>query len=152
MKRSEMNPRVFLRMTDDWLELTMRFIAPGHGIRELKDALTRDILAALDAAGIGIAAAAGAAEQQELTASDEGRPAAHGWWHARGQDRWLERQPSREGGRRPAGAEEHRGRRLTRTRVSPTSYPRPRAGAILELSNHLDRCDDHVALLFDGWR
>lgn len=57
MKRSEMKPRVFLRMTDNWLELTVRFIVNDHGIRELKDAMTRDILAGLDAAGIGIASA-----------------------------------------------------------------------------------------------
>jgi small-conductance mechanosensitive channel len=50
-------PRVYWRMTDNWLELTVRFIARDHGIRELKDAMTRDILAAYDQAGIGIASA-----------------------------------------------------------------------------------------------
>jgi hypothetical protein len=44
-------------MTDNWLELTVRFIAKDHGVRDLKDAMTRDILAALDSAGIGIASA-----------------------------------------------------------------------------------------------
>jgi hypothetical protein len=28
-------PAVFYRLTDNWLELTMRFIAPTHGVREL---------------------------------------------------------------------------------------------------------------------
>ncbi len=46
-----------MRMTDNWLELTVRFIAEDHGVRDLKDAMTRDILAALDAAGIGVASA-----------------------------------------------------------------------------------------------
>ena len=44
-------------MTDNWLELTVRFVAEDHGVRDLKDAMTRDILAALDEAGIGIASA-----------------------------------------------------------------------------------------------
>ncbi len=44
-------------MTDNWLELTVRFVVRDHGIREMKDAMTRDILAAYDAAGIEIASA-----------------------------------------------------------------------------------------------
>jgi small-conductance mechanosensitive channel len=57
MKRSDLQPRVYLQMTDNWLDMTVRFIAEDHGIRDLKDAMTRDILAGLDAAGIGIASA-----------------------------------------------------------------------------------------------
>jgi hypothetical protein len=57
IRRTEMTPRVYLRMTDNWLELTVRFIARDHGIRELKDAMSREVLEALDAAGIGIASA-----------------------------------------------------------------------------------------------
>jgi small-conductance mechanosensitive channel len=57
MKRSNMAPRVYMRMTDNWVELTVRFIAHDYGVRDLKDAMTRDILAALDSAGIGIASA-----------------------------------------------------------------------------------------------
>jgi small-conductance mechanosensitive channel len=57
MKRSDMRPKVYLRMTDNWLELTVRFIAEDHGVRELKDEMTRDILAALESTGIGIASA-----------------------------------------------------------------------------------------------
>jgi small-conductance mechanosensitive channel len=48
-------PRVYWRLTDSWLELTVRFVARDHGMRELKDALSRDVLHALDAAGIGLA-------------------------------------------------------------------------------------------------
>lgn len=55
MKRSEMRPKVYWRMTDNWLEMTVRFIARDHAVRDLKDTLTREILAALDQAGIGIA-------------------------------------------------------------------------------------------------
>jgi small-conductance mechanosensitive channel len=57
MKPAEMRPKVYLRLTDNWLELTVRFIARDHGIRDLKDTMSRDILKALDAAGIGIASA-----------------------------------------------------------------------------------------------
>ncbi|HYE20197.1 MAG TPA: mechanosensitive ion channel domain-containing protein [Tepidisphaeraceae bacterium] len=56
-RRSDLNPRVYWRMTDSWLELTVRFIARDHGVRDLKDAMTRDVLAGLDALGIGIASA-----------------------------------------------------------------------------------------------
>lgn len=48
-------PRVYYRLTDNWLELTVRFVAMDHAIRELKDALSRDILGAFDQAGIRIA-------------------------------------------------------------------------------------------------
>ena len=51
----ELEPRVFWRMTDNWLELSLRFLCEDHGVRPLKDAMSRDILAALDAAKIGIA-------------------------------------------------------------------------------------------------
>lgn len=52
-----MQPRVYWRITDDWLELTVRFVVEEHGVRDLKDAASRDILAGLDEAGIGIASA-----------------------------------------------------------------------------------------------
>lgn len=51
----EIRPRVFYRLTDNWLELSVRFVVHEHGIREIKDAMNRDILAALDEAGIGVA-------------------------------------------------------------------------------------------------
>ncbi len=57
VKRSDLHPKVYLRMTDNWVELTVRFIAKDHGVRDLKDAMTRDILVAMDAAGIGVASA-----------------------------------------------------------------------------------------------
>jgi len=53
----DIDPRVYWRLTDNWLELTVRFLAPDHGTRELKDAMSREILSALDEAGIGIASA-----------------------------------------------------------------------------------------------
>jgi small-conductance mechanosensitive channel len=55
MSEEELEPRVYWRLTDNWIELTVRFIAPTHGIRSLKDAMSREIIAALDEAKIGIA-------------------------------------------------------------------------------------------------
>ena len=57
VKAAEMQPKVYFRLTDNWLELTVRFIAKDHGIRGLKDVMSRDILKALDDAGIGVASA-----------------------------------------------------------------------------------------------
>ncbi|MCA1585996.1 MAG: mechanosensitive ion channel family protein [Acidobacteria bacterium] len=54
---ADMQPKVYYRLTDNWLELTVRFIVRDHGIRALKDAMSRDILQALDQAGIGLASA-----------------------------------------------------------------------------------------------
>jgi small-conductance mechanosensitive channel len=57
MPPASLEPRVFYRITDNWLELGLRFGAPAHGARELKDARSREILAGFDAAGVGIASA-----------------------------------------------------------------------------------------------
>ena len=54
---TDLEPRVFYRITDNWLELTVRFILGTHQIRGAKDAMSRQIVAELDAAGIGIASA-----------------------------------------------------------------------------------------------
>lgn len=54
-RRASTEPRVFWRLTDNWLELTVRFLARDHGTRELKDAISREVLDQLEAAGIGVA-------------------------------------------------------------------------------------------------
>lgn len=53
----DLDPKVFFRITDNWLELTVRFIVTTHRVRTIKDAMSRQIIAALDEAGIGIASA-----------------------------------------------------------------------------------------------
>jgi small-conductance mechanosensitive channel len=53
--QTDLQPRVFCRITDNWLELTVRFISRERGVRELKDAMARDILARLKEAGIEVA-------------------------------------------------------------------------------------------------
>jgi small-conductance mechanosensitive channel len=55
MKRAELKPRVFWRLTDNWVELSIRFIALDYGVRDLKDKMSRDIMEAFDKAKIGIA-------------------------------------------------------------------------------------------------
>ena len=48
-------PRVFYRITDNWLELSLRFVVSDRFSRETKDSISRDILLAFDEAKIGIA-------------------------------------------------------------------------------------------------
>jgi small-conductance mechanosensitive channel len=57
MRKTELGPKVYWRLTDNWLELTVRFITLDHGVREVKNLMSRDILNAFDEAGIGIASA-----------------------------------------------------------------------------------------------
>jgi small-conductance mechanosensitive channel len=57
LRPADARPKVYLRMTDNWVELTVRFIARGYGVRDLKDAMSRQILSELGAANIGIASA-----------------------------------------------------------------------------------------------
>ncbi|MEW9855293.1 mechanosensitive ion channel family protein [Novosphingobium sp. M1R2S20] len=57
IKAVEIEPKVYWRLTDNWLELTVRFLSPDHDTRLMKDAMSREILARLDQAGIGIASA-----------------------------------------------------------------------------------------------
>ena len=53
----DLDPRVYYRLTDNWLELTVRFLVGTHRIRGVKDAMSRQIITELDGAGIGIASA-----------------------------------------------------------------------------------------------
>ncbi len=53
----ELEPKVYYRITDNWLELTVRFVIGTHRIRGAKDAMSRYIVVELDKAGIGIASA-----------------------------------------------------------------------------------------------
>lgn len=48
-------PRVYYRLTDNWIALTLRFVVPDRGIREIKDAMYRDILRGFREAGIDVA-------------------------------------------------------------------------------------------------
>jgi small-conductance mechanosensitive channel len=48
-------PRVYCRLTDNWIELTVRFLVSEHGIREVKDGMSRRILREFTEAGIEVA-------------------------------------------------------------------------------------------------
>ncbi|HYX45634.1 MAG TPA: mechanosensitive ion channel family protein [Sphingomicrobium sp.] len=52
----EIDPKVFWRITEDWMELTVRFLGPDHGIRKIKDQMTRMIASGFEKEGILIAA------------------------------------------------------------------------------------------------
>jgi small-conductance mechanosensitive channel len=55
IEAAEIRPRAFYRLTDNWIELSVRFLCGTHDVRGLKDRISREMLAALEAAGIGIA-------------------------------------------------------------------------------------------------
>jgi hypothetical protein len=53
---------VFWRITEDWLELTVRFLGPDHGIRHIKDRISRDVMAGFAKVRVAI----GATRQQAV--------------------------------------------------------------------------------------
>ncbi len=53
--QAELEPKVFTKATDDYLELSARFIVPVRVARAKKDELTRQVVSRLDAAGIEVA-------------------------------------------------------------------------------------------------
>jgi small-conductance mechanosensitive channel len=57
MESGDVKPRVYWRITDNWLEMTVRFVVRDHGVRDVKDKMSREILTSFDQAGIGIASA-----------------------------------------------------------------------------------------------
>lgn len=54
---TDLASKLFYRLTDNWIELAVRFVAPTHGTRTTKDAMSRDLLKEFAAANIGIASA-----------------------------------------------------------------------------------------------
>jgi small-conductance mechanosensitive channel len=55
--RAHMEPRVFWRLTDNWIEMSVRFICQTHGVRDIKDNMSRHILKEFDTAGISLPSA-----------------------------------------------------------------------------------------------
>lgn len=53
--RTEVEPRVYVRATDDYVELSARFVVPVRTARTVKDALTRTVLERFRAVGIDVA-------------------------------------------------------------------------------------------------
>jgi small-conductance mechanosensitive channel len=58
LHRLDFEPRIYYGLTSNYLELTVRFAVRDHGTRAIKDQIARDILDALDQAGIKVATAA----------------------------------------------------------------------------------------------
>ena len=52
---TDLEPAVYCRLTESWVELAVRFVVPTHGIREVKSTVTREVLDEFRAAGIDIA-------------------------------------------------------------------------------------------------
>lgn len=67
---AEVEPRVFVRATDDWIELAARFVVPVRDARAAKDGMTRRVLDRLDDHGITVASAT-----QEVTVRTPAGPA-----------------------------------------------------------------------------
>lgn len=55
VKSADIHPRVYMRLTDNWVELSVRFLCKDHNIRSVKDRMSREIVANLDKANIGVA-------------------------------------------------------------------------------------------------
>jgi small-conductance mechanosensitive channel len=55
INRTDLEPRVYWHLTDNWLELSVRFLTHEHGVRQVKDSISREILEGLDQAGIAVA-------------------------------------------------------------------------------------------------
>jgi small-conductance mechanosensitive channel len=55
VRAEDLNPVVYYRLTDNWLEMSVRFIVRDHGIRYVKDRMSREVLDGFDREGIEIA-------------------------------------------------------------------------------------------------
>lgn len=64
----KIDARASWRITEDWLELTVRFLGPDHGIRGIKDKMTREIMSGFEKHGIAI----GATRQQAVAPARSG--------------------------------------------------------------------------------
>lgn len=67
--RTEVEPRVFIRATDNYLELAARLVVPVRTARWATDSLTRRVLGRLEEAGIQVASAT-----QDITVRQPGAP------------------------------------------------------------------------------
>ena len=92
--RAEVQPRVFVQATDDYMELSARFVVPLRTARTAKDALTRRVVQRLTDAGIDIASAT-----EEVTIRHgKGPPSEEAFDSSLHAKRPEERQEERGGG------------------------------------------------------
>jgi small-conductance mechanosensitive channel len=55
VSKADFKPRVYCRLADAWIELSVRFLAREHGSRDIKDKMTRRILDAFETENIEFA-------------------------------------------------------------------------------------------------
>jgi len=82
LRETDLEPRAYVRLTDNWIELSIRFLARPSGIREMKDRIFRRLLTAFGEEGISIASATFevvgmAPVRLEGGAPEEGEPSPH---------------------------------------------------------------------------
>jgi small-conductance mechanosensitive channel len=65
VRRADIEPRVFARATDNYVELSARFAVPLREARQMKDVLTRSVIDRFEAEGIDVASVT-----QEVTLTD----------------------------------------------------------------------------------
>ena len=53
----DIDPKVYFNLVEGWIELTLRFLTPDHGTREIKDAITRELIDRFGEAKIEVATA-----------------------------------------------------------------------------------------------
>ena len=81
-RAEDLEPRVYLRLTDNWIELSIRFLSRPLSIREVKDRISRRLLSAFQEEGISIATTSMevvgiAPVRLEGASMDEGDPSPH---------------------------------------------------------------------------
>lgn len=55
MAAPDVEPQTFVRLTDNWIEVAVRFVTSEHGVRTVKDRMSREILNGLTEAGLQVA-------------------------------------------------------------------------------------------------
>jgi small-conductance mechanosensitive channel len=82
LREADLDPRAYIRLTDNWIELSVRFLARPFAVREIKDRISRRVLSAFQEEGISIASTSievvgMAPVRLEGAATEEGEPAPH---------------------------------------------------------------------------
>jgi small-conductance mechanosensitive channel len=54
-RADDLEPRVYLRLTDNWIEMSIRFLSRPLAVREVKDRISRRLFSAFQEEGIAIA-------------------------------------------------------------------------------------------------
>jgi small-conductance mechanosensitive channel len=57
VSKKDLEPRVYYRLTDNWIEMSARFLTGEHGSRDRKDKMSRELLDAFEAENIELASA-----------------------------------------------------------------------------------------------